>query len=174
MSRKLTGVCAVVLTALTVAACGAGQGGETAGTDGLALAEPGGASAAVKAAPLDTLVVYKTPTCGCCSKWVDHVRESGFAVVTHDLKDLTETKRELGVPAGRASCHTATVRGYTIEGHVPADLIRKLINESPRGVKGLAVPGMPMGSPGMEGIVSQEYDVLSFDDAGTVRVFARR
>lgn len=175
MSRKLTEVCAAVLTALMVAACGAGESDAAAGTDRLAHAGTDGvSSAAAEAAPLDTLVVYKTPTCGCCSNWVDHVRESGFAVVTHDLNDLTETKRELGVPAGRVSCHTATVRGYTIEGHVPADLIRKLINESPRDVKGLAVPGMPIGSPGMEGIVSQEYDVLAFDDAGNVRVFARR
>lgn len=175
MSGKLTGICAVALTALMVAACGAGQSGETAGTDRLAHAGSDGASsAAAEAAPLDTVVVYKTPTCGCCSNWVDHVREAGFAVVTHDLNDLTEIKREMGVPAGRVSCHTATVRGYTIEGHVPADLIQKLINESPRGVKGLAVPGMPMGSPGMEGIVSQQYDVLSFDQAGNVSVYARR
>lgn len=175
MTRDLMGLCAVALTALMVAACGGGQSGDAAASEQLAhAAGADGSAAAADAAPLDTLVVYKTPTCGCCSNWVDHIRESGFAVVTHDLNDLTETKQELGVPAGRVSCHTATVRGYTIEGHVPADLIRKLINESPRGVKGLAVPGMPIGSPGMEGIIKQEYDVLSFDDAGNVRVYARR
>ena len=174
MSRNLTGLCAVALTAFTVTACGGRESGE-AGSDRVAQAEaPGGTAAAADAVSLDTVVVYKTPTCGCCSNWVDHIRESGFAVVTHDMNDLADKKRELGVPAGRVSCHTATVRGYTIEGHVPADLIRKLINESPRGVKGLAVPGMPIGSPGMEGIIKQEYDVLSFDDAGNVSVYARR
>lgn len=125
-------------------------------------------------APADTIIVYKSPTCGCCRKWVDHVEENGFAVVTHDLDDLSSTKRELGVPAGRVSCHTATVRGYTIEGHVPADLIRKLIAESPAGVRGLAVPGMPAGSPGMEGLFAQEYDVLAFDAEGNVEVYAHR
>lgn len=122
----------------------------------------------------DTIVVYKSPTCGCCNKWVDHIEENGFVAVTHDLDNLETTKRTLGVPAGHASCHTATVAGYTIEGHVPADLIRRLIAENPRGVRGLAVPGMPMGSPGMESIIRQEYDVLSFDEQGNVEVYERR
>lgn len=175
MSRRLTGFWAVAAVAIAVGACGGGEGGETAASERLADARAVDGSAPVAdAVPLDTVVVYKTPTCGCCRDWVDHIRENGFAVVSHDLNDLTETKRELGVPAGRVSCHTATVRGYTIEGHVPADLIRKLINENPRGIKGLAVPGMPMGSPGMEGIVKQEYDVLAFDEAGNVQVYARR
>lgn len=121
----------------------------------------------------DTVVVYKTPTCGCCNAWVDHVRESGFPVVTHDLNDLTDIKRDLGVPAGRISCHTATVRGYTIEGHVPADLIRRMLDEKP-AIRGLAVPGMPMGSPGMEGVIKQDYEVLAFDSAGAVTVYAER
>lgn len=121
----------------------------------------------------DTIVVYKSPTCGCCSKWVDHVREHGFAVVVHDTTDLEPIKQRLGVPAGRISCHTAAVRGYTIEGHVPADLIRKLIDEKSR-YAGLAVPGMPAGSPGMESIVKQQYDVLAFDRDGKVEVYARR
>lgn len=121
----------------------------------------------------DTVVVYKTPTCGCCNDWVDHVKEHGFTVVTHDLNDLTAIKQQLGVPAGRISCHSATVRGYTVEGHVPADLIGRMLAERPR-FRGLAVPGMPMGSPGMEGPFKQEYDVLSFDDNGNVEVYDRR
>ena len=125
------------------------------------------------AAPADTLVVYKTPTCGCCSAWVDHARENGFAVVTHDMNDLSAIKQQLGVPAGRASCHTAAVNGYTIEGHVPADLIRKMLTERP-AIRGLAVPGMPIGSPGMEGMIKQDYDVLAFDENGNVQVYARR
>jgi hypothetical protein len=123
--------------------------------------------------PADTMVVYKTPTCGCCSDWVDHVRDAGFTVVTHDLNDLAPIKQQLGVPAGRISCHTATIRGYTIEGHVPADLIMRMLAESPR-FKGLAVPGMPMGSPGMEGPFKQAYQVLSFDERGNTEVYAER
>jgi hypothetical protein len=121
----------------------------------------------------DTVVVYKTPTCGCCNDWVDHVEEHGFTVVTHDLDDLTLIKQQLGVPAGRISCHTAVVRGYTVEGHVPADLIQRMLAEKPR-FRGLTVPGMPVGSPGMEGPWKQDYDVLSFDERGNVEVYARR
>lgn len=167
--------CIVALTALGVAACSGGQPEGGVEVAALTAQATDGAAAADVAA--DTLVVYKSPTCGCCSNWVDHARESGFAVVTHDIDDpvaLNAKKQELGVPAGRGSCHTATVRGYTIEGHVPADLIRKLIAEQPRGVRGLAVPGMPVGSPGMEGMFKQEYDVLSFDEKGNVAVYARR
>jgi hypothetical protein len=125
------------------------------------------------ASAADTVIVCKSPTCGCCTKWVDHMRDSGFTVIARDTSDLEPIKRRLGVPAGRVSCHTATVRGYTIEGHVPADLIRKLIDEKSR-YAGLAVPGMPMGSPGMEGLMKQDYDVLAFDRDGNVEVYARR
>jgi hypothetical protein len=135
--------------------------------------EAGVAAGTLAAAAGDTVVVYKSPTCGCCNAWVDHMREHGYTVVTHDTTDLEPIKRQLGVPAGRVSCHTATVRGYTIEGHVPADLIRKLIDEKSR-FAGLAVPGMPMGSPGMEGVVKQKYDVIAFDRDGRVEVYARR
>ncbi|HSJ24161.1 MAG TPA: DUF411 domain-containing protein [Longimicrobiales bacterium] len=121
----------------------------------------------------DTIVVYKTPTCGCCNDWVDHVREYGYTVVTQDLNDLTQVKQQLGVPAGRVSCHTAVVRGYTVEGHVPADLIQKMLAERPR-FRGLTVPGMPVGSPGMEGPWKDDYDVLAFDDDGNIEVYARR
>jgi hypothetical protein len=146
------------------------------GSLGLAAVGCGGsssASAGQVVASNDTVVVYKTPTCGCCNNWVDHVKASGFPVVTHDLDDLAEIKRDLGVPAGRISCHTATVGGYTIEGHVPADLIRRMLDEKP-SIRGLAVPGMPMGSPGMEGVIKQDYDVLAFDSAGAVTVYAKR
>jgi hypothetical protein len=156
---------------LLAAACSAES--DTSATRAAQVA-PGEAHAQTASAVVDTMVVYKTPTCGCCNDWVDHAEENGFVVITHDLDNLEATKRALGVPAGRVSCHTATVQGYTIEGHVPADLIRRLIAEKPRGVKGLAVPGMPMGSPGMEGLIKQNYDVLSFDEQGNVEVYARR
>lgn len=127
----------------------------------------------VDLATLPTITVYKSPTCGCCAKWVDHVKEHGFTVVTHDTNDLTRVKAMAGVPARLSSCHTAIVDGYVIEGHVPADLIQKLLEERPE-VVGLAVPGMPMGSPGMEGPYKEAYDVLLFRRDGTTDVYARR
>jgi hypothetical protein len=154
---------AALLLLPVLAACSQGRADETP--------RPSEAQRLANAA--DTIVVYKTPTCGCCSDWVDHAREHGFTVVAHDLDDLTTVKRQLGVPAGRISCHTSVVRGYTVEGHVPADLIQKMLAERPR-IRGLTVPGMPVGSPGMEGPFKQDYDVLAFDDHGNIEVYARR
>ena len=114
--------------------------------------------------------VYKTPTCGCCNGWVDHLREAGFSVRTTNLSDLTAVKRSNGVPPELASCHTAIVGGYVVEGHVPAQDVRRLLLKKP-AVSGLAVPGMPIGSPGMEGPNPQRYRVLSFG-GGKVDVFA--
>ncbi|MEE3327586.1 MAG: DUF411 domain-containing protein [Myxococcota bacterium] len=116
--------------------------------------------------------VYKTPTCGCCTKWVDHLREKGFTVETHDQPSLTALKQEQGVPHGTEACHTALVDGYVIEGHVPAREITRLLEERPR-VRGLVVPGMPLGSPGMEADRTESYSVLAFDDTGSVSTFAR-
>ena len=95
------------------------------------------------------IVVYKSPTCGCCGKWVKHMEDAGFSVDVEDRRDLTPIKAELGVPGRMQSCHTAKVGDYIVEGHVPADLVRRMLDEKP-DIKGLAVPGMPMGSPGME------------------------
>lgn len=173
MVRNLVRMCAFALTTLGVVACSGSQPAPNAEV----AAKDGSGMIAAADAPADTLMVYKSSTCGCCNDWVDHARDNGFAVVTEDIDDLgalASKKQDLGVPVGRGSCHTATVRGYTIEGHVPADLIHRLIRENPRGVKGLAVPGMPVGSPGMEGMFKQEYDVLSFDESGNVSVYARR
>lgn len=119
--------------------------------------------------------VFKTATCGCCGKWVDHMRAAGFTVHVQDMSDadLQKIKQKYGVPAATKSCHTARVGGYTIEGHVPASEIKRLLKERP-AVVGLAVPGMPLGSPGMEvsGMKAQPYDVLSFDKQGKTQVFA--
>lgn len=95
-----------------------------------------------------TVQVYKSPTCGCCQGWVEHLRESGFAVAVQDVDDLTAIKRMAGVPEALQACHTALVDGYTIEGHVPATAIERLLRERPE-IAGLAAPGMPEGSPGM-------------------------
>jgi hypothetical protein len=160
--KQIFRAAAVLLLPLAVAACNDGRADSP---------RPSEAQRVANAA--DTIVVYKTPTCGCCSDWVDHAREHGFTVVAHDLNDLTAVKRQLGVPPGRISCHTSVVRGYTVEGHVPADLIQKMLAERPR-IRGLTVPGMPMGSPGMEGPWKDDYDVLAFDDDGNIHVYARR
>ena len=122
--------------------------------------------------PLPEIMVYKSPTCGCCSKWVDHQRDNGFVVKTKDLRDMRMVKSIAGVKPEHASCHTAKVDGYVIEGHVPAADIKRLLKERP-AVTGLSVPGMPMGSPGMEGPRSDPYEVLTFDEQGESRVFAR-
>ena len=114
--------------------------------------------------------VYKSPTCGCCTKWVDHLRDNGFSVSVTELKDVTPIKMENGVPRRLASCHTAITGGYIVEGHVPADDLHRLLSERPK-ISGLAVPGMPIGSPGMEGPNPERYQVLSFGVGGT-RVYS--
>ena len=125
-------------------------------------------------APAPEVSVYKDPNCGCCVAWVEHMRRSGFRVGAFDVTDLDAIKRKQRVPAALAACHTAVVAGYTIEGHVPADAVRRLLTQRPAGVIGLAVPGMPLGSPGMEAPAPQPYDILAFDAKGSSRVFERR
>jgi hypothetical protein len=121
-----------------------------------------------------TVEVFKTPTCGCCSKWIEHLRARGFTVRFTDLDDLAAIKAKHGVPAALQSCHTALVGGYVVEGHVPATDVQTLLKERPR-VVGIAVPGMPVGSPGME-VASgqvQPYSVLAFQKDGSTKVFAQ-
>jgi hypothetical protein len=129
-----------------------------------------GAAPAARAAG-DEVHVYKTPRCGCCTKWMDHLRAAGFAVRGTDVADLAPIKLENGLPHGLASCHTAFVGGYLVEGHVPASDVRRLLRERPK-VAGLAVPEMPIGSPGMEGPSPEPYEVYSFGPGG-VKVFSR-
>lgn len=118
------------------------------------------------------ITVYKTPTCGCCKVWVDHLRKDGFKVSQIDLPNLNEIKAENGVPPMLKSCHTAVVEGYTVEGHVPMNDIWRLLNQRPKSIRGISVPGMPAGSPGMESSNPQPYDVFIFDDQGNTEVFA--
>ena len=116
--------------------------------------------------------VFKSPTCGCCSKWVTHLEEQGFSVSAEDTGDMQTIKAGAGVPPHTASCHTAFVGGYFIEGHVPAADIRRLLEEKP-DARGLTVPGMPIGSPGMEiGDRRDRYQVLLVDDDGGTSVFS--
>ncbi len=129
------------------------------------------ASSIDAAAKKPTITVYKDPGCGCCKSWIEHLIKHGYRVDAKDTPQMTEIKRSLGVPNGLSACHTAVVNGYLIEGHVPAADIARLLKEKPK-VAGLAVPGMPTGSPGMEGPRKQHYQVLSFDKAGKTKVFA--
>ena len=115
-----------------------------------------------KKAHAEEILVYKTPTCGCCNKWVKHLKDEGFNVKTKDIVDLQPVKNQFGVQPRFQSCHTAKVGKYFIEGHVSASDIKRLLKEKP-DIKGLAVPGMPMGSPGMEGDRKDDYNVLAID-----------
>ncbi|MBF0136188.1 MAG: DUF411 domain-containing protein [Magnetococcales bacterium] len=119
------------------------------------------------------LVVYKSPTCGCCGAWIKHMEQNGFTVEVHEKDAMTEIKRQLGVPASLESCHTGVIGGYLVEGHVPATDVRRLLAEKP-SVKGIAAPGMPVGSPGMEvpGQKPEPYQVLSFTGNGEAKLFA--
>ena len=121
------------------------------------------------------IVVYKSPTCGCCKKWVSHLEQNGYTVevLNQSRNTLSSIKAEMGVPRGLRSCHTAKIGGYVIEGHVPADEIARLLKEKPQ-IKGLVVPGMPMGSPGMEGQRRDSYDVLALEENGKTSIFASK
>lgn len=122
---------------------------------------------------LPVAVVHKSPTCGCCSLWITHLQQAGFDVEARDTDDLNPLKERLGVPYGKGSCHTAEIGGYVVEGHVPASDIKRLLRERPR-IRGLVLPGMPMGSPGMEvpdGSV-QPYTVEQVNLDGTTAPYA--
>jgi hypothetical protein len=137
---------------------------------------PPALSAQQQGAPKIPISVWKTRTCGCCTLWVDHMRANGFDVKVEDVDDVGPLKRKLGVAPGLSSCHTAQAGRYVIEGHVPADVVRRLLKERPTTVVGIAVPGMPIGSPGMEvpGGGRQPYAVLTFDKAGQTTVYDKR
>ena len=116
--------------------------------------------------------VYKSPSCGCCNSWITHLEQNGFQVTSYNTNGINEIKQNKGVPKQLVSCHTAVVNGYIIEGHVPAADIHQLLETKPR-IKGLAVPGMPIGSPGMEqGDRKDPYHVLTFNEQGQTGIFS--
>lgn len=116
--------------------------------------------------------VFKSPYCGCCGKWVEHLRQDGFEVKVNDMDDVTEARKKLGMPDRLGSCHTAKVGGYVVEGHIPAADIQRLLKEKPKAL-GLAVPSMPPGSPGMESSKPVPYQTLLVQSDGSTRVFAQ-
>jgi hypothetical protein len=121
-------------------------------------------------AATNEMTVYKTSTCSCCSLWVTHLKDHGFQVRVQDVPNPAEYRRKHGVPENLSSCHTAIIEGYTIEGHVPAAEVQRLLKQRPKAV-GLAVPGMPLGSPGMEAARSERYAVLLVYADGTTSVY---
>ena len=123
------------------------------------------------ATPLPTVTVYKSPSCGCCGKWVEHMKANGFPVVTHETEDVAAHKARLGVPAAMGSCHTAEVGGYLVEGHVPASDVKRLLTEKPRA-KGLVSPGMPQSAPGMDIAGKVPYEILLVAKNGTTTIYA--
>jgi hypothetical protein len=151
----MKGALLVALIGVTAAACG-----------GVEAQRAQNAVAAV-------IEVHKDPTCGCCTLWVDHLRSAGFTVNVTDNDDMAAFKTQHGVPRQAQSCHTAVVDGYVVEGHVPAADIQRLLRDRP-AVAGLAVPGMPIGSPGMEvpGMAPQPFDTLTVARDGSLAVFA--
>ena len=129
------------------------------------------AAPAQQSAPLPLMKVWKTPTCGCCGQWVKHMEDAGFRVEVTDVDDVDPVKKANGLPLNLASCHTALVGGYVVEGHVPASDVRRLLREKP-AILGLSAPGMPAGSPGMDIPGSPPYDVLRVAKDGTASVYA--
>jgi hypothetical protein len=157
----------VLLAVLLVGLTGCTRTPEPAATP--APPAPGASATAAVADPsLPVARVYKSATCGCCSLWVEHMRREGFTVEVTDTPELAAIKDTLGVPAGLGSCHTARIGDYVVEGHVPAADVKRLLRERPEGVTGIAVPGMPIGSPGMEvpGRPADPYTVVAFGPAG--------
>jgi hypothetical protein len=120
-----------------------------------------------------TMRIRKNPGCGCCDKWAEHLEKLGFDVTVEEDERLDAYRDRAGVPRQLRSCHTGEVGGYLVEGHVPGDLVRRMLDEKAE-IAGLAVPGMPMGSPGMEGAVKHDYDVIAFRKNGSTFVYASR
>lgn len=130
------------------------------------------ASGAAYAQTATHVEVFKSPYCGCCKEWVEHMRKAGFDVTTQNVTDVPAARKATGMPEKFGSCHTAKVGGYAIEGHVPAADVQRLLKEKPKAI-GLAVPGMPQGSPGMETNHPQPYDTILVMPDGSYKVFAK-
>ena len=166
MSRRsiLLTLAAVGLLATGLATTGCTTMANTQVNTGSAIAEPVAIAA--------ELEVFRSPTCGCCANWIEHMQAAGFAVKDNVTADMTAIKTQYGVPANLASCHTTVVNGYVVEGHIPAADVQRLLAAAP-DVAGIAVPGMPIGSPGMEaGDYVEPYAVFAFTEAGETTVFA--
>jgi hypothetical protein len=176
--RALRTACILALAGAAAACTGGTADGASAvpaAGDAPRQASAAAAHAGEPGAEQAEMVVYKSPHCGCCQVWVDYVEEAGFRVVSHDVMDVQPIKAHHGLPGHLSSCHTTLVGGYVVEGHVPADVIRRLLAERP-DIAGIAVPGMPLGSPGMEVPSGRKdpYDIIAFTRDGRVSVYDSR
>lgn len=156
-----------IVTVLAIVAIGAGVYYARADSDA---SEP----PAYEAGDANVMTVYKTASCGCCLGWVDHLESNGLEVEVVNVASTAPTREHFGVPPALLSCHTGSINGYWVEGHVPADLVQKLITEKPADIRGISAPGMPMGSPGMEGPNPVQYDIVAHHADGTSSVYATR
>ena len=173
--RHSAGITILLAASAALAAYGQQSLPPPPGTSAPTISEAAPAAADVPVGDaLPLMVVHKSPTCGCCELWVEHMREAGFPVQVRDTHNVHPVKQRLGVPYGKGSCHTAEVGGYVIEGHVPADDIKHLLAQRP-AARGLVLPGMPMGSPGMEmpDGQTQPYTVELVTSDGATEAFAR-
>ena len=166
----------LVLATLGAGACAREEAQSAVAETGSAVtASPsaGSQGSAELASSNPSVTVYKDPNCGCCSKWVEYMKKNGFNVTAIDTSDVASVKAKYGIAQELHSCHTAVIGDYAVEGHVPAEEIHRMLKEKPT-IAGLAVPGMPTGSPGMEGAIKEKYDILTFDRAGKTTVYAQR
>lgn len=171
--RQSAGVTILWAASAALAACGQQPSSSAASAPTTSEAAPAAADA-VAGDVLPLMVVHKSPTCGCCELWVEHMRQAGFPVEVRNVQNVHPVKQRLGVPFGKGSCHTAEVDGYVIEGHVPAEDIKRLLAQQP-DARGLVLPGMPLGSPGMEvpGGQTEPYTVELVTSDGTTEAFAQ-
>ncbi len=166
MNGRMNGmILGVALALIGLAACNAEDGSGPAAYEGVSASAGNGPE----------IVMYKSPGCACCTGWADHMREAGFKVIENKREDMNAIKAKYGVTDRLASCHTAIVDGYVIEGHVPAADVERLLKEHPADIAGLTAPGMPQRSPGMQakGLPPKNYSVLAFDKNGRATVYSR-
>lgn len=162
-SRSRSFAIGLALTSLILIGCASTQNVGPVASENIAEA---------RAVLASDITVFRSPTCGCCGEWIEHIESAGFQVTDEITEDMTAVKQQYGVPENMASCHTAIVGSYIIEGHVPAEDVQRLLTEKPN-VAGIAVPGMPVGSPGMEsGSQIDPYTVFSFTKSGETAAFA--
>ena len=171
LTRRMIAETLVAAGMLALAGCGTSQPSDTSKTEAAnSMPALDGAPAVAR---LAAMTVYRDPSCGCCEAWAEIARNAGYDVALVDQPDMVAIKRQHGVPAELTSCHTAVVGGYAIEGHVPLAAVARLLKERPSGTRGIAVPGMPRGSPGMEmpDGSKDSFQVIAFDQAGRTKVF---
>lgn len=173
LTRRAFVGAAIAAAGLAAAGCGAPERNTVDVAEAASQVAPL-AGAAAASPQLAAMTVYRDPSCGCCGAWAEIARQAGYQVTLVDHPDMPAVKRRYDVPEELASCHTTVVDGYAIEGHVPLSAVARLLDERPRGIRGIAVPGMPRGSPGMEmpDGSRDRFQVIAFDTAGGQRMFS--